>query len=285
MAQKNLEYKIDRSIEWQETFDAAMDVFALISKDFDIIKMNKAGYKNLGKKLKEVVGMKCYKVVHGLDAPIENCPCQKMLETGKNQASEVSDKGRIYLAPAAPIWDEHRKFYAFAHTVKDITDIKKTENRLNELIDSMEKEVDRRTKELYSVNKKLINEIKERKKSQHALRQSELKLKKQHRSLQNKNAALREIIEQIEVEKKSIKNEISCNVDLILTPLLERLKLDEQASNLADLITYHLRKITSPYGISLNKIVYRLTPRELEICNMVKANLSSKEIAKLLNIS
>ena len=285
MANKNLIDKENISIGWQETFDAAMDIFALISKDFKILKINKAGYESLGKKLEEILGMNCYKVVHGLDAPIKNCPCKKMLETGESQASEVIDRGRVYLATASPVLDENEKFYAFAHTVKDITDIKKTEEHLNKLITSMETEVEKRTHELSNINKKLIKEITAHKTSQRALKRSELKLKKQGESLRNKNAALREVVEQVEVEKRNIKNEISCNVDLVISPLLERLKLENNASDLAELIRYHLNKIASPYGILLNKVKPHLTPREIEICNMVRANLSSKEIATILNIS
>lgn len=280
-----MENKNNLPIGWQETFDATMDIFALISKDFDILKINKAGYQSLGKKLEEVVGMKCYKVVHGLDAPIDNCPCKKMLETGNSQATEVIDGERIYLATADPILNENKKFYAFAHTVKDITGIKKTESRLKALIDSMEKKVENRTKELIKINKKLSNEISENKKIHRALKHSELRLRRQQQSLKDKNAALRAVIEQIELEKSSIKNEISCNVDLVISPLLERLRLEENVSSLSELIQHHIQKITSPYGITLNKIKHQLTPREIEICNMVKANLSSKEIATILRIS
>lgn len=281
----NLKPNKNDSLGWQETFDAAMDIFTLISKDFEIIKINKAGYESLGKKIEEIIGMKCYKIVHGLDAPIENCPCKKMMDTGENQASEVIDHGKAYLATAAPVLDKNKKFYAFAHTVKDITDIKKTENRLRELIDSMDNEIENRTSELFNINKKLSAKIAEHKKSQNELKKSEKLLRRQQKVLEEKNIALREVIGQIEFEKNNIKNEIGCNVDLILSPLLERLKLETKASKLTDLIRFHIKKIISPYGIKLNKIRPSLTPREIEICNMITANLTSKEIGSLLKIS
>jgi DNA-binding CsgD family transcriptional regulator len=35
----------------------------------------------------------------------------------------------------------------------------------------------------------------------------------------------------------------------------------------------------------MKRKTYWLTPREIEICNMVKSDITSKEISKLLNIS
>ena len=118
------------SIGWQETFDAAIDVFAIISKDFKFIKLNKAGYDRLGLKPKDIIGKKCYKIVHGLDRPIDGCPCKKMLKTKIGAQGEICDKGRYYLTTASPIFDEKNNFQAFAHTVKDITEQKEIESFL-----------------------------------------------------------------------------------------------------------------------------------------------------------
>jgi PAS domain S-box-containing protein len=283
MTQKSLEKH--GSLGWQETFDAALDIFALISKDFEILKLNKAGYENLGKSLEEMIGKKCYKVVHGLNAPIENCPCKKILETGNSEVGEISDHGRHYLATAAPIFDNKNEVIAFAHTVKDITVIRETEKSLNDLMRSLEQEVEKRTNDLLKINEKLKTEIKKRKKSQQSLKKSELLLKKQTIALEQKNTALKEVISQIEVEKSNIRNEINCNVELILLPILERIKFEKENDNFISLLRDQLKEISSPYGYKLNILNTKLTPREIEICNMIKANLSSKEIASLLHIS
>jgi PAS domain S-box-containing protein len=285
MEEKKLELKENHSLGWQETFDAAMDIFALISEDFEILKLNKAGCENLGKQFEEIVGMKCYKVVHGLNEPIENCPCKKMLETGRNAASEIIDHNRSYMATASPIFDENKKFMAFAHTIKDITGIKNTEKSLKDLLNSLEQKVEERTSELVNINKKLSREFQEHTKSRNALKKSEILLQKQKKSLEQKNAALKEVISQIEIEKNNIKEEINCNVDLILLPILERLKFEEEADNSHKLLRHHLKKLTSSYGNNIKKLIDKLTPREIEICNMIKADLSSKEISSILNIS
>ena len=62
-------------IGWQGTFDASLDIFALISEDFEMLKVNKAAYEALGKTSDELIGKKCYEVVHGLNSPIDGCFC------------------------------------------------------------------------------------------------------------------------------------------------------------------------------------------------------------------
>ena len=51
------------------------------------------------------------------------------------------------------------------------------------------------------------------------------------------------------------------------------------------MLQYHLEELTSSFGRKITEKSVRLTPREIEICNMVKGGLTSKEISNLLNIS
>ena len=52
-----------------------------------------------------------------------------------------------------------------------------------------------------------------------------------------------------------------------------------------DLLQHHLKELTSSLGRKLTKESLQLTPREIEICGMIKGGLTSKEIATLLNRS
>jgi DNA-binding CsgD family transcriptional regulator len=47
----------------------------------------------------------------------------------------------------------------------------------------------------------------------------------------------------------------------------------------------HLTDLTSPYARRISEGRLRLTPREMEICDLLKGGLSSKEVAELLGIS
>jgi len=235
---------------WQETFDAALDIIALISADFKILKLNKAGYENIGKKPEELIGKKCYEVVHGLNSPIDGCPCERALKTRTSGTGEIRDHGRIYMTTASPILDKNSKIIAFAHTVKDITEQKKTE----EILQNTQKDLERKVKE-------------------------------RTEDLDRKNIALQEIITQIEIDKKRMKEDIRINIERIVIPILEKIKKEKDSKKYINLLIHNLKDLTSSYGITITNRSIKLTPREIEICNLVKAAYTNKEIANLLDIS
>jgi PAS domain S-box-containing protein len=115
------------SEEWRDTFDAVTDLVMVLSPEHEFIKVNRATAKTFGMTPEELVGKKCYGIVHGLDRPIEGCPCQESLVTRKPCSQEITDRGRTYIATAAPIFDTDGKLVSLAHTVKDITELKLTE--------------------------------------------------------------------------------------------------------------------------------------------------------------
>ena len=117
------------------------------------------------------------------------------------------------------------------------------------------------------------------------LKISEKELQKQKSALEQKNIALREIIEQIEIEKNKIKENIMINVEKIVLPMLERIKLSGNSNDYIDLLQDIIENLTSSYGREITKVYYKLTSREVEICNMIKKGLMNKEISNLLNIS
>lgn len=166
----------------------------------------------------------------------------------------------------------------------------RAEKELNRYKSHLEEMVGKRTSELKEANKRLQQEIAERKKAEEELLSSELRLQKQKSALEQKNIALREVIAQVEMEKKWIKEDIEANIKTVIFPILEKLKIKivkdkKNAFKYIDLLLYHLNKLASPFGKELTGKIFSLTPKEIEICNMVKGGLSSKDIAGLLNIS
>lgn len=125
----------------------------------------------------------------------------------------------------------------------------------------------------------------EHKEMEDILKQSEARLRQQKLSLEKKNIALREIIEQIEIERNNIREDIMANLNETVFPILEKLRVREGSRKYVDLLKYHLEALTSSFGTKITKRNLKITPREIEICNMIKANLTSKEIARLLNVS
>ncbi len=133
----------------------------------------------------------------------------------------------------------------------------------------------------------IVHDITERKKTEEMLRESEGKLREQTASLEQKNVALKEILNQIELEKKRTKEDIFINVDKLLIPFLKKLRRKSGTFNgkWVDMIEHNLEELIVPFGRKISDKSIKLTPREVEISNMVKNGFSSKDISEFLNIS
>jgi len=131
----------------------------------------------------------------------------------------------------------------------------------------------------------VIKDISERKRAEYALITSKSLLKVRTEELEEKNIALREIIAQIEMEKRRMHEDIMTNVGVVVAPILENLSQHTESKIYVDLLKHHLDRLTSSFGSRITDTTAGLTPREIEISNMIKGGLSSKDICKLLNIS
>lgn len=131
----------------------------------------------------------------------------------------------------------------------------------------------------------IAKDITERKLAEAALKESEAKLIDQKLALEQKNIALREIIAQIEIEKRKIKDDIERNASAVLSPILEKLRGNKSTKKYVELLRHHIEELTSSFGGKLRDTGANLTSREVEICNMIKGGLSNKDISHLLNIS
>ncbi|MCD6307933.1 MAG: PAS domain S-box protein, partial [Candidatus Latescibacteria bacterium] len=131
----------------------------------------------------------------------------------------------------------------------------------------------------------VLRDITKRKETEDALVHSENRFREQARMLEQKNIALREIVGQIEIEKKTIKDEIVTNVHKLVFPILDKIRLMGEHGEYVDVLRHVLENLTSSFGRNITQLDLKLTPREIDICTMIKSGLTNKEIARLLNIS
>jgi len=105
--------------------------------------------------------------------------------------------------------------------------------------------------------------------------------------LERKNIALKEVFSQLEIEKENLTNRIEVNVQKLLLPVIEKLinKSSSLDSRYLMMIKQNLEQLTSSAGIRLSSLEYNLTPKEIELCALIKGGFSIKEIAAMHNLS
>ncbi|MFH1878001.1 MAG: ATP-binding protein [Candidatus Omnitrophota bacterium] len=133
LASKGREARKDtlgEDIEWEKTFNALTDLVFIQDKDFNIIRANKAFAGAIGKPLEDIIGKKCYKIVHNMDSPWPECPFCLAKQDGEGHAVAVDDPniGIPLLVSVSPILDDKGEVAGSVHIAKDITERVKAEN-------------------------------------------------------------------------------------------------------------------------------------------------------------
>jgi hypothetical protein len=115
---------------WQATFDAIQDIVILLDKDHHIIEINQAGIHALNQNKESILGQSCFRLVHGTNEPIQECPCEKSFKTKKSEISVYKQNDSYFELSAWPILNDKNKVEGFTHIVKDITNRIKSEEEL-----------------------------------------------------------------------------------------------------------------------------------------------------------
>ncbi len=123
--------------------------------------------------------------------------------------------------------------------------------------------------------------------SYETLASSTVALKEQKLTLEQHNQALNALLANIEIEKQNLRNSVRLNLEKLILPLLKKLrrKGSELDQRYVDILEKNFLGLTSSFGGKLTNPSWGLTPREIEICDMVKNGLSTKAIADLLSVS
>ncbi len=118
--------------ELENIFRSISDMVYLTDKDYNLKKANEAVLRRVGKSLNEVIGKKCYEIFHGTQEPFPSCPHAKTIASRHANIQEYEDpclKG-TFLSSTSPLFDVDGNFIGVVHVVRDITEMKELQERL-----------------------------------------------------------------------------------------------------------------------------------------------------------
>uniref|UniRef100_A0A7V3VU02 PAS domain-containing protein n=1 Tax=candidate division WOR-3 bacterium TaxID=2052148 RepID=A0A7V3VU02_UNCW3 len=79
--------------EWEATVDAIEEPIFVTDFDYKILRANLATFQMLGKGVNEVIGHKCYEILHCASEPVPDCPGKKARDSGEPVTDILSFKG------------------------------------------------------------------------------------------------------------------------------------------------------------------------------------------------
>ena len=118
--------------EWQDTFDDITDQISIIDKDYTIIKANRSFAESFGLHPRDIIGKKCYEIVHSCGSPVKDCPHATTLSEMKPVTREIFDPKTkaIFMISTYPYRSPEGELIGSIHIARDITVEKEKEMQL-----------------------------------------------------------------------------------------------------------------------------------------------------------
>jgi PAS domain S-box-containing protein len=133
-----------------------------------------------------------------------------------------------------------------------------------------------------------IRDRTERKQGEAALKKRTRELELKRKSLEELNTALKVLLNKREEDKIEVEQNVMTNVRELIAPYFEKInetKLDDYQKTFLNILESNLNEIVSPFTRKLSLKYLSLTPKEIQIVNMIKIGYPSKKIAKIMKIS
>lgn len=247
---------------------SAENIFMVDVKTRQILEVNPAFCNLLGYSKEEILKLTAYDFIahpkDDIDDKINRVLNETRIFLGERQYRRRD--GRLVDVEVSVNMIEFKGRSAMCVVSRDITERKLAEKKLLEAYDDLEERVKERTRQLAEANEKLTFE-------------SEM--------LERKNVALKELLNHIEDGKKQLALQIQANIKKITLPILSQIenRISDVDRHYFNLLRKSLTDIASPFLNKLETQYAQLTPRELEICNLIKNDFSSKQIANSLTKS
>ena len=150
------------------------------------------------------------------------------------------------------IYDENNEVTAYVGNVRDITERKRAEEKLRALIDQLEE-----------------------------------RLKEYSLRLEEKNAALKVLLDHNQEEKAEIEENIMLNIKELIMPVVDQFKNcgSKNIQKHIDVLKSNLNRITSSFSVKMTSRYLNLSHQELQVANYVMQGKTTKEVSEIMGLS
>lgn len=188
------------------------------------------------------------------------------IEWGRFHIHHIYENGRIISA------------YVVVHC---ITEQKRIQETLVSHRQELKQLVEDRTSELAKANQQLRKEIKQRTAATEKLRVNSERL-------EEVNTAMRVLLDKRNEDHLHSEELIRLNLKELIDPYLERLEnsnLNSRQKQLVEVIRMNLEQVVSSATPALSSKYFIFSPNELQVVNLIRSGKTTKEMARLLNLS
>lgn len=221
---------------------------------------------------KQIRGQNDFEIFSGPVAMIFREQDEKVVQTQTaiefEETITLPDGGDYsFMTSKFPLIDNNGKVYAVCGICTDITAHKKTQADLIKAKKSLRKS-----------HEKLEQRVADR----------TAQLNQRTEELMEINIALKVLLKKREEDKKEFEETLMFNFEKIVYPYLKKLRLENSKASQHSLLTIietNLDELTLSLSQNRQEHFAKLTPMQIQVANLVKQGLTSKEIASFLHLS
>ncbi len=262
----------------KDILENANDLIHSLAPDGKFLSTNKLWRETLGYSSQEAKNMQIFDIVD----PSCQAKCEsffKCLMAG-NKANPTETifikKGgqKIFVEGRCNPKIEDGNAVELSGIFRDITSRKKLEIEKQQLISELE--------EAQETLQRAYDELEQRVVDRTA------QLNRRTEKLMETNVALKIVLEKREEDKKELEEKVKFNVEKLISPYIEKLKIrcnETSQVTLLKIIQSNIDEITSSFAYNHKDYLSKLTPAQIQIADLIKQGQTTKEIALLLNLS